>query len=638
MELYGYAGNVLHVDLTRGEFEKEALNPALARRFLGGYGINMKLYYDLVPRHVEPFSPENALILGTGPFPGTMIPSSSRTYITYKHPLGGTIGSAPGTGVFSNMLKSAGYDHVVITGKAPKPVYLKISEYSTELCDASGLWGKDAYDTVFALRSEYEPCSIIAIGPAGENLVNISVTNIDSGQGALGEGGMTAVMGSKNLKAIVAIQGATPIRVADRRRLQKAVDETLEGVRTYPRLSALREGGGWYMMRGGIYGSDSVPQDKEQAAAETAAFERHKQSRSNVACACCPVACRERIDLSDGKYAGLVSYHSLTVGRGLDTLGAWLDYGQLVKLNDTLNRYGVDHIFFNDILKPLLDLYEDGTITREQLGGLELERSFDCIMKLVRMVAYRQGFGDVIANGIVPVFGRLGLDPEREAIHVKGWCHVGDPRLSGMDTHHISKLVEPRGPIGSGGVTHPPAYQPRQPIERWRRYAREQGLPEEAEARIFTETSFNPGRLAKWMQSYFSVLQSLGFCGRLYITRFHDLSTITEYYSAVTGVEVSPAELLRAGERNWNLYKMLNVREGFNRKDDRPPEPWFKPLKVRGTQIELPLMDYYKTRELTREDVRSLLDDYYDESGWDRETTAPTASKLKELGLQDIEP
>ena len=156
----------------------------------------------------------------------------------------------------------------------------------------------------------------------------------------------------------------------------------------------------------------------------------------------------------------------------------------------------------------------------------------------------------------------------------------------------------------------------------------------EAEKRVFTATSFNPARLSKWMHSYFSVLQSLGFCGRLYITRFHDLPIITEYYSAITGVEVTSSELLKSGERNWNLYKILNVREGFSRKDDRPPEAWFKPLKI--GEKEFPLMDYYKTTKLTRQAIERLLDDYYDECGWDKETTAPTPEKLKELDLEDI--
>ncbi len=634
MGIYGYAGSILYVDLTSRKIRKESLSPELAGKFLGGYGINMKLFADNVPAHAGPLSPENALVIGTGPFPGTMIPSSSRTYITFKHPLSGTVGSAPGTGVFSMMLKSAGYDHVVITGKAMKPVYLKISEYSVELCDASLLWGKDTYDTVFALRSQHEPCSVIAIGPAGENLVKISVTNIDSGQGGIGEGGLPAVMGSKNLKAVVAIQGEKPVRVAHARRLQKATDEVLERVRTYPRLSAMREGGGWYMMRGGIYGSNLVKKPQEEIDEEAAAFEEHKRSRHNVACACCPVACRERIDVSREESARFTSYHSLTIGHALNMFGSRLDYSQLVRVNDIQNRYGIDRIFFTDIMEWLYELYDEGAITSKTLGGLELKRDYDCIMKLNRMIAYRQGFGDTIADGIVSICNKLGLDSEKDAVHIKGWNHIGEPRVSGMDTHTFSKLVEPRGPIGSGGITHPPAYQPKEPVDRWRKYAREQGISPEAEERIFSETSFNAARLTKWMQSYFSVLQSLGFCGRLYITRFHDLPVIAEYYAAVTGNEVSPAGLLKAGERNWNMLKLLNVREGFSRKDDRPPEPWFEPLRLKSGQT-LQLMDYYQTKVLTREDMAALLDEYYDECGWDKRTTAPTVAKLRELGLEN---
>jgi aldehyde:ferredoxin oxidoreductase len=640
MELGGYAGSILHVNLTTGQSRAEPLNPELARKYIGGWGINHKLYYDHIPPRVEPLSPDNPLIIGTGPFPGTIIPGSSRTYITYKHPLSGTIGSAPGSGIFSCMLKSTGYDHVVITGRAQKPTYLKISEDGVELRDAGALWGRDTYETVFALRNEYEPCSVIAIGPAGENLVNISVTHVDSGQGAIGQGGMPAVMGSKNLKALVATQGTRPVTVAYPDRLKKAVNRVLERVATYPRLSSLREGGGWYMLRGGMGGTALAVHSKEEVENEAKAFERHKLSRKNIACACCPVACRERIDLLDGEYTGLTSYHSLTAGAGLNMPALRLNYDQLVKYNDAMNRYGVDLMFFNDTLQTLFDLYEDGRLGKQAIGDLELGQGFDSVMKLAAMVAYRQGFGDAIAGGIVSVCKKLNLDPERDVIHIKGWNRVGEPRMGGMSTglDGFSQLVNPRGPTGSPGATNPPSYQPREPIERWLRYAREQGLPEEAEGRIFGKNEFSVARLAKWMHSYFSVLQSLGFCGRLYITRFHDLATMTEYYSALTGVKLALDELLRIGERNWNMLKILNIREGFGRGNDRPPSMWFEPLRVKGTQKEYRLLDYYGRTELHRQDVEKLLDDYYDESGWDKDTTVPTSEKLSELDLADISP
>ena len=624
MKLCGYAGSILHVNLTDNEISNEPLEQELTTKFLGGFGINHKLYHDLTPPGVEPLSPDNPLIVGTGPFAGTMIPAATRTYISYKHPIGGTIGSAPGTGVFSYMLKSAGYEHVVITGKALKPVYLKISENGVALCDAGWLWGKDVYDTVFALRKKYEPCSVIAIGPAGENLVKISVGHVDSAQGAMGQGGMPAVMGSKNLKAIVAVQGAKPVSVADPRRLHKAIDGVLERVRTYTRLSGMREGGGWYMMRGGL-GGLGMATTKEQIAREAAAFEMHKRSRSNIACVCCPLGCRERIDLSEGEYAGMTSYAAMTSGGGLERHRIGLNYNQLIKFNDTTDRYGIDRMFLGNILELLFKLYEDGTITSQDIGGLELKRDFETILKVAQMVAFREGFGDVIADGIVNVCNRLGLDPEKDVIHIKGWNRVMTLNVSSdlLPSGIISQLVEPRGPTGAGGTTHPPSYQFGQPVDRWVNYARGQGLPKEAEERIFSADSFNQARLLKWMHSYFSILQSVGFCGRLYIARVHDLATIAEYYSALTGVEVTPTELLKSGERNWNLQKLLNVREGFNRKDDSPSEAWFKSPGAADSQ-------------LTSQDVDKLLDDYYDESGWDRETTAPTTAKLRELDLEDI--
>ena len=630
MELYGYVGKILYVDLTRKEIRQESLDPELADQFVGGWGINAKLYHDCVPPGIDPLSPQNALIIGSGPFVGTIIPASSRTYITHKHPLNGAIGAATGTGTFSLMLKSAGFDHVVITGKAAQPVYLKIDEDRVELVDANRLWGLDTYETVFVLRSEFEPCSVIAIGQAGENQVPISVTFSDTGQGAMGQGGMPAVFGSKNLKAIVVHKGATPIRVAHPDRLDKAVDRVLERVKTYPHLSNLREGGGWYMMRGG------GPSDQASKDHEAKAFETHKRSRSNVACPNCPVACRERIRIAEGEYKGLLTYSTMTTGGSLNLLGLRLSYDQAVKYTDTLNRYGIDSMFFNNTLGLIFSLYEDGRISQSDLNGMEIKRDFESILKIARMVAYREGFGDVIANGIINVCQELGLDPERDIMHIKGWNRVIDGRVSGASTFMLSNMFEFRGPTGYAGTTHPPSYQPGQSPERWQKYARQQGLPKETEDRIFTKDSFNPARLLKWMHNYWSVLQSVGFCGRLYITRFHDLAIITEYFASVTGREMTPTELLTKGEQNWNLNKLLNIRDGFDRSDDRPPEAWFNPLKVKDSDHELKLMDHYKTKVLNRGDVESLMDDYYDESGWDKETTAPTPGTLKKLGLEDF--
>ena len=454
----GRAGRILVVHLTDGEIETRPLDPALADRFVGGWGLNAWFYHQFVAPGIDALSEENALIIGAGPFTGTLIPASSRTYITHKHPLSGTIGAATCTGVFSTMLKSAGYDHVIILGKARKPVFLRIAQDRVDLVDAAHLWGEDTFDTVFALRREYEPCSVMAIGPAGEHQVKISVTHADTGQGAIGQGGMVAVFGSKKLKAVVVRQGETPIRAADPRRLHRAADRVLEQVRNYPRLENLRAGGGWYMMRGGMLGGGSS--NEEALKWEAKAFEAHRKSRSNIACPNCPTACRERIVLSEGEYAGLLSYHTMTTNGSLNTAGVRLNYNQVVKYNDAMNRYGVDLMFFNHMVSLLFNLHQEGAVRDRDIEGIDLKQDFGTLLELARMTAFRQGVGSVIADGITAFCRHFGLDPDWDVQQIKNWNRVIDARLTGLNPVAISQLTEMRGPTGIAGATHPPGYQP----------------------------------------------------------------------------------------------------------------------------------------------------------------------------------
>ncbi|GAG31164.1 unnamed protein product, partial [marine sediment metagenome] len=240
-----------YVNLTSGSITKEPLDPDMARTYIGGAGIINKLAYDLIPPDVDPLSPENAIIIGTGPFNGTMIPGCSEVMIVYKSPLNGSFPHSNGGGYFSHFLKSSGYDHLAVTGQSDKPVYLKIHDADVELCDASDLWGMDVFDTTDELRRRHEPCSVIPIGQAGENLVNISVTQIDKG-GTVGSGGLCAVMGAKKLKAIVAVQGTKAIAVADPKRLQKLVDEILGRVEKYHRRDEMMQGGAMTMTAGWV--------------------------------------------------------------------------------------------------------------------------------------------------------------------------------------------------------------------------------------------------------------------------------------------------------------------------------------------------------------------------------------------------
>ncbi len=619
MDIPGYAGSILFVDLTQGKTRKEPLDPQLAKAFLGGHGINYKLAYDLIPPHADPLSPENAIIIGAGPFSATLVPSSAELVITSKLPLSGGFGTNAGGGHFPLMLKSSGYDHVVIAGRAPKPVYLRISDDDVKICDAGHLWGRDTFETVDELRARYEPCSVIPIGPAGENLVKISVTCQDK-LGTLGFGGLPAVMGSKNLKAIVAVQGTRGIRVANRLRLVRAVERMMERVMSYHLRPTLIEGGTYAMTSGWLGG---MGLDTESWA------EIHKRSRKTLACPSCPMGEKELNRLREGEFSPMVSYMTHFMGEVESSAKTALDnHNRAIKRLDTFNRNGICMINFQSTLGLMFSLYERGVITKEDTG-IELKPDYDTVLRLIEMTAHRQGFGDVVAEGALGAARRIGSGAEEHAVHIKGCSPFLDPRIDSLNTMNFAQMVHPGRPnYACGGIG---VYMPGRPVDMHISHARRIGITDEAIARIFSAESYNIGRLTKHAEDWFSLFNCLGLCHRLYIHRFHSIEGVVDFYSAITGIDTTPAELLKAGERAWNLHKLLNMRAGFSRKDDSPPKAWFQPVKP--GEKESRLKDYFGNT-LTREDVERALDDYYDERGWDKRTSAPTRQRLEELGLE----
>jgi len=645
MTLPGYAGQILFVDLTSGRIRKEPLDPGQARSFLGGHGMNYRLAYDIIPPQAAPLSAENAIIIGTGPFSGTLVPGSSELTITSKLPLSGGFATNSGGGAFSMMLKSSGFDHVVITGIAPRPVYLKIEEGAAQLCNAADLWGRDSYDTVDELRKRYEPCSVIPIGPAGEHLVKVSVTQIDKG-GTVGFGGLPAVMGSKNLKAIVAVRGSKPLRVANPRRLTKAVDEMMQRVHSYAMRPALLDGGTMSMTVEWMESLGRAARNWTEYAPPPAnpmtlvyrggwrisqIDEVHRKARRTIACPTCPMGDKDLCFVTEGEFAPMRGYMTDFMGQGgYGGKTAVDDRNRGVKLMDSLNRYNICHFNFHNVFDLMLYLYQEGIITKGDTGGIELGEDYQLVLELARMTAFREGLGGLLADGALEAARRIGRGAEKHAVHIKGCAPYFDARVATLDNMCFGQLVYPgRTHYAPSGVG---IYMLSRPVSQFLMHANRIGIPEEAQKRIFTASDFNSARLAKHAQDWFSLFDCLGQCHRLYIHRFHNLKGFTQLYSAITGVEISEQELLRAGERVWNMYKALNTRAGFSRKDDRAPEAWFTPLKGRDGR-EYPMMDYYRSRVLGRQDVEQMLDDYYDERGWERETGAPTQEKLNQLGL-----
>ena len=642
MDYFGYAGKELYIDLTSGTIEKKALDIEMALNFLGGMGLQLRRLYDLLSSGTDPFSPNNPVIIGSGPLTGTNAPGTPRVMATLKYPETGSIGCGGGAMKFGFMLKLAGYDHIVITGKANKPVYIKIIDDDVEIVDAGALWGKDIVEATENLWGRHGDCGVIAMGQAGEHLCSIAQATCDLGA-SMGRGGLGGVMGSKKLKALVA-KGSGSVRVADPERFRKAVEGLFEHAKRYPLHGNIVRYGimeNWpnYMRQTQFSKNRSVQPDLTEMD-KGVGFEAYKKLKKRAfGCPSCFIADKEIVEVPEGRFEGLkwstASYLNAAI---ISTKVDIKDSGDAVKYGDITDRYGIDQLTVSDLLDFIFTIHEEGIINEKDVGGLPLNRgSIDTILTWIDKIAFRDGFGNVLADGWQGLIKNFGEDVvnKRSAI-IKGREGVWEPRLSGLGTNEFAQLVYPRGPnaeCGGSGL-----YTLGQPLETVRRHAQRMGMSEEAIERSFdSPLKVNIGRFVTSSENWLALFNSLGICNRHVNNRFYHVDIISELYSAATGVERSSQDLMEYADKIWNLLKMINVREGFSRNNDQPPDQWFEPMKNHDGK-DLNMMDYFKTRRLTRQDVDQWLDDYYEERGWDIETGSPTEEKLVTSGLEDLVP
>jgi aldehyde:ferredoxin oxidoreductase len=614
----GFAGQVLRVDLTHRKVTTEPLDSALATQFVGGLGLTAKLASDAIEPGTDALSPDTPFVLGTGPLVGTNLPSTSRVFAVAKMPTTGLIGWCGGGGVsFGYLLKNAGYDHIVIQGRADRPVRLSIVDDAVEICDAGELWGLGVDETCEALWKEHgRPLGIIAIGQAGEHLVRFSMAFIDR-IATLGRGGLGATMGSKNLKAIT-VRGSRGIRVADRKKYNTANRALLKTMREYPYLKEWQD-------LGLVKSFPMIPRET---------YEGMKKRR--VSCVSCPIGCKDVIQIPDGAFSGFTTHSSSVINLYTPVLYGFEDYRESIKCMATIDAYGLDMFEFFGMMRFAKALSDQGMISRDLLDTEIALDSLDSMETWARKISYREGLGDVLADGFERVVAEFGDRAATLAPSLIKGMHpyAGPGSALAWDlfgTMELGQVLDPRGPhVGSGGS---PTYFAKRPLEVFPRHLERMGVPEAAIDRIlpgFGSPDHPPqlavGRLLRYSHAWFAILGSLGICARAAVNRFYSASLCAELYQAVTGIPTDLPELRHRVDRIWTLLRVANLRQGLNTAAESLPHKWFEAPGFKDYAAETPL---------SREDAQRMIYDYYDEWGWDRTSGVPPPALLAELGLTD---
>lgn len=619
--MYGYAGRILRVDLTRGEAGKEPLDSDLARRFLGGTGYASWLLYHEVGPEVDPLGPHNKLYFFTGPFTGTMWPQGNRYVVTTRSPLTGIWGEAHAAGHWAPALKFAGYDGLVVEGASPRPVYILVEDGRVEIRDAGHLWGKNVHETEDILLDAHgDDCRVASIGPAGENLVLVAAIVNDRDRVAA-RCGVGAVMGAKRLKAIC-VRGTGGVEVADRARypefcrrmIQKLLDDPIAGTRVVYGTAGLMEIMSdigrvpTWNLRSGVF-----------PGARRIGGRRLRQDylikpRADFACA---QRCGRYVEVREGRFrcrTGGPEFETLAaLGSrcGVDDLEAVIYAGYLC------NVLGLDTIGAGAVISWAMEAWERGLLPRELVGDLDLSwGNADTMVELVRRLAYRQGLGDFLANGSLRAARELGPEAEKLVMHVKGMEIAGqEPR--GQKSMGLAMATSARGAdhlyafpvLDEGGFD-----------EEIRRVYGPQYMPEMAD-RL---SPVHKGHMVYVNENWAAVVESVGACkyGTM-VPPTLGYEEVAEGLALTCGMDFSVADLEKLGERVVNLQRMYNVRLGLRRAHDTLPERLLKEPApdgpARGHVVEL---DY-------------MLDEYYRERGWTPDGI-PTRERLQELGLPEL--
>ncbi len=604
-----YWGKILHIDVTNRKWKVQQVNDDWLKKYVGGVCMASRLAYDNIPKGADPFGPDNAVCFANSAFAGTMVPVGSKYAVAHKSPLTGFLGDCLAGSYFSAAFKRAGWDGIVIKGKADSPIWVFVDDDMVYFEDASDLMGLETFDTEEAIRDKVgdERVRACTVGPAGERLVRFANLTNDRGRQA-GRTGPGASLGAKLVKAL-AIRGTNSIPVADPENLLKvckALGDLAQTTKTEKYRVLGTPANVLNMNRLGVLPTRNYQNGEFEGAEKISGevlHERHTEKA--VSCVGCPIACEQVVHVKEGPYKGArtsIDYESLFAlapNCGIDYLpGA-------IEAIHRCDRYGMDTMSTGVTISWAMECYQRGILSKDDFDGLEPEwGNHEAVNELVRRIAYREGIGDLLAEGTKRASAKVGKGSEHFAIQVKG-CEAAGYDARGFQTFALGCAVGTRGPCHNRSL----AYEP------------------DAKGKVDRlTTGAERGPMAAEAEDFAGVLDIMMFC-KFLRGCFDDMYVeVPQIFKYSTGLDMTPDELKLLAERSWNLKKAFNIREGWTKDDDWLPGRWLQdPMPSGGS----------KGAVVDPDKLREAIDSYYEARGWTSEGLIPK-KKLIALGLDDI--
>ncbi len=618
----GYAGKILRVNLSNNSSKAEPLPPEWLRKFLGGMGFATMLLFKETKKGLDAISADNKLIIAPGLLTGTGIPTASKTLFITKSPLTGGFGKASAGASIGPTLKRAGYDLLVIEGQGSKPVVLVVEDQKVKIHDAGDLWGKNVRETASLLKKRFEGFSTAVIGPAGETLSKIA--GIDSNERQAARTGVGAVMGSKKLKAI-AVKGTSNVEYADAQSLRDLVVKWTKKLRENPDSKLdMKYGTGefyaWMNKDKGVHPSRNWQQGYFQKSFDNVKegeltqldpyYWSPKYTVRNKPCPNCTKPCGRIVRIKEGKYAGTEldgpeyeTMYSLGANLEIDNFEA------LCYLHEMCDLYGLDAISAGLTVSWTMEAFEKGLLSKEDFDGLEPRfGDVDATLEVLRKMAYREGeVGSLLSDGVKEASEKLGKGSGHFAIHSKGL------ELPAYDARGIKGMGLAMAVAVRGGDHLTAVVYGTELVGKWWKFS---GVD-----RFSAENKGYEVKAHEDLMTFYDIVGVCKFTRHMFFAEAYP-----EMVKAVTGTELSVADLFAVGERVYNLQRAFNVREGLDRKADSLPARVFEDPISKGVS---------KGSRIRRGEFERMLDDYYQARGWSW-NGVPTKVKLISLDLHEV--